>query len=186
MNMYNRFFRSNIKYGIKTFYDNNVIIDNIYHDYSSQGDTHEYFSWHPIYSLSKEGINFNCSKIKFINSNHNDSNKPLSHFIQLIDCILGATYTCLHNPTKIEKKKVVAKNYYNVLSTIMGKMPGKAYKNSTYYRCNHISFFPKNKLSYAATIDGKDTAFKDKNNYYYDRDIPLNNIPTTESLDVYL
>ena len=113
-----------------------------------------------------------------------------SHFIQLIDLLLGAAYVNLHNPSKRNEKKEVGLAFNPVLKILLdrkrnqdlGHMEG-SYYGSNYYRTQQISFFPNKKMEldealnqidvYGCQVDKSKKARND-NRFYYDRPILLN------------
>ena len=191
--IYNRFYRTVLTSGFNYFFKDykRIVINRIYHDKGSQ-ESHKFFPWHPIYKTIKaDRIEIKSKKIEFIDSDHRKSKKNESHFIQLIDIILGATYVCLHNPTKIKKKKKIGLCFKKILNTLLdrkksqkGFMKGSYYR-SNYYRKYQISFFPKNKMNIDEAFEQLDLegtyaedAGKEVSNFYYERPILLDDYPS--------
>ncbi|MDD4750005.1 MAG: hypothetical protein PHD26_08845, partial [Methanosarcinaceae archaeon] len=110
LNIYNRFYRTVLKSGLNYFFKGytNIIVNSIFHDRGSQ-EYHEYFPWHPIQQTEFEinRVSINCKEIKFIDSDHRKSKSDESQFIQLIDLILGATFSIIHNSSNNSRKKEV-------------------------------------------------------------------------------
>ncbi|HEC87590.1 MAG TPA: hypothetical protein ENI49_07000 [Thermoplasmatales archaeon] len=190
LTIYNRFYRSVLKGGINYFFRDyrRITIRQIYHDKGSQ-ETHELFSWHPIYriGLESEKIKIERDEIEFIDSDHRKSGKKESHFIQLIDLILGATYVCLHNPSDRREKKEVGLAFKPALTVLLDRkknpnnnyMEG-SYYHSNYYRTYQISFFPKKKMELDEIFNQLDVYgnqmtenMRIEDNFYYDRPILL-------------
>ena len=71
----------------------------------------------------------------------------------MIDLILGATFSCLHNPSGKKEKIEIGLAFKPVLKTLLdrkrnqekGYMEG-SYYDSKYYRTYQISFFPKENI----------------------------------------
>ena len=154
--IYNRFYRSVLKGGIGYFFKGygRVTVHKIYHDKGSQ-ESHELFPWHSIYKigLESEKVKMEENEIEFIDSDHRKSGKKESHFIQLIDLLLGATYSCLHNPSEKREKKEVGFAFKPSLKTILDRKKSQngdymegSYYRSNYYRTQQISFFPRRRM----------------------------------------
>ena len=193
LTIYNRFYRTVLKGGIGYFFKKyrRVRIHKIYHDKGSQ-ESHRLFPWHSIHkiSLEDEKIEIEEKEIIFIDSDHIKSGMEESHFIQLIDLLLGAAYVNLHNPSKRNEKKEVGLAFNPVLKILLdrkrnqdlGHMEG-SYYGSNYYRTQQISFFPNKKMEldealnqidvYGCQVDKSKKARND-NRFYYDRPILLN------------
>ncbi len=193
--IYNRFYRSVLKGGIGYFFKSyeRVTVHKIYHDKGSQ-ESHELFPWHSIYRIGLESGNVSIEedKIEFIDSDHRKSGMKESHFIQLIDLLLGATYSCLHNPSERKEKKEVGRAFKPALKTILdrkkahdGNYMEGSYYSSNYYRTQQISFFPKKKMRldeslsqldvYGSQVEGAKKT-RDENYFYYERPILLNDL----------
>lgn len=98
-NIYNKFFRTVIHYGVKSFFGNkNVTIKKVFHDKGSM-ENHGYFPYLNLMKLDldlgKYGL-IEDKEIAFIDSDHRnylrESNDLLeeSHLIQLIDLLIGS------------------------------------------------------------------------------------------------
>jgi hypothetical protein len=98
-NIYNKFFRTVIHYGVKSFFGNKtVIIKKVFHDKGSM-ENHDYF---PYLNLMKLDLDLGKyaliedKDIAFIDSDHRNylrENNDLleeSHLIQLIDLLIGS------------------------------------------------------------------------------------------------
>lgn len=183
LTIYNRFYRTTILSGLKYFFkDKKVIIHNIFHDKGSQ-EFHEYIPWHAIHKidLTNDNISIIPENVQFIDSDHRVSRKDESHLIQLTDILLGATFSCLHNPSVEFQKRKIGHLFKPVLSCLLdrkesdyGPMTGSYYQ-SKFYKTSQVSFFPKNKFDMR-------TAPLDVNNFdrrigmgkfYYDRGLQL-------------
>jgi hypothetical protein len=149
--VYNRFFRSTIEYGVKTFFlgenFNKIIIKNIYHEQGQQ-QYNPYFPWHPIDKLSKEtSFIFKSQEITFLTKDHNIN--PESNILQLCDCFLGAVVNIIHglkNPNS-NRAKVKKELIDLILPLIQRIMENPSNKNSKYQYANRIIIrsFPKDK-----------------------------------------
>ena len=150
-NIYTRFFRTALLriLGMFNNYDR-IIIDNIYHDCTTEMEHHKYFRTSAInrinlqefFSQDKK-IMFNNDKIEFIDSDHRKSQTNESQFIQFADLILGLTCNVIHNDASNAAKIKLTQKIYPLISRILGK---KTFcnKNSSYNYFNKqtISFFP--------------------------------------------
>lgn len=102
-NIYNRFFRTATLGRLKYYFGEyeKIVIKRIFHD-RNELENDEIFNWHTIQSIKKkeEQIEFDEKHIYFIESDHRkEKNFPKeSHFIQLIDLVLGATKQYLDAP----------------------------------------------------------------------------------------
>lgn len=148
--IYNRFFRSSVKYSLKKIFGNkNIIIKNIYHEQGQQQE-HPYFPWHAIYKLDKEEPNFSfeTTEIVFLQKDHKIDEK--SNLIQLCDCLLGAITSIIHGfeeSSRVHYKKELL----DMLLPLVDRMINNPNnKNSSYAHSNRImiSFFPKTKNNF--------------------------------------
>jgi len=192
LTIYNRFYRTVLKAGIGYFFKDykRVVIRQICHDRGSQ-ESHELFSWHSIkrIDLEYDKVKIEEKEIKFIDSDHRKSGLVESNFIQLIDLILGATFSCLHNPSEKKEKIEIGLAFKPVLETLLdrkrnqekGYMVGSYYK-SNYYRTYQVSFFPKKMMEldealrqldvYSNQVNKSENT-SSRNNFYFDRPILL-------------
>lgn len=148
--IYNRFFRTAVEYGIKTFFPqqkyNKIIIKKIYHEQGPQ-EHHKYFKWHPIDRLSeKTNFTFDTKEIQFLSKDHNSNER--SNILQLCDCFLGASVHIIHGLDNPKSRRSKLKD--ELLSIICNTIKDLVYpddentKNANQY---HIlfRFFPKEK-----------------------------------------
>jgi hypothetical protein len=108
-NIYNRFYRTNILQLKGYFKNQNIEIDNIFHDNEGNLERHEYFNWHTVFTVEKdERISCNCDRIKFINSNHDlePNYQNESHIIQLVDILIGAVSQCIEYHNKKNQSQI--------------------------------------------------------------------------------
>lgn len=186
-NIYNRFFRSIVKGSLNYFYKDyeKIIINKIYHDKGGQ-QNHRFFPWHLMYKLGSEikRLEFNSNEVEFIDSDHRKSKMEESHFIQLIDLILGATLINLHGQSQNEEQRKIGLIFQPALKTIIDRKKsksgwyGKYYKSKFKHKCA-ISFFPDEKVN----LDRKNTqndlfgnltrTVINEKYYYYNRKILL-------------
>ena len=165
--IYNRFFRTAIKYPLKTFFDSHdkVIVDNVFHDSDEELRRDEYFPWHTPFRVNKDEdakVRFQTDGIQFLDSKHSESNDPRSHLIQYIDLILGLTYNCLHHEGKSPDRTAITKKSHPLVSRLV-KAPKNKNSSYRYYKRQSISFFPK------TGIAGAD--FSAENAFYTERDL---------------
>jgi len=156
--IYNRFFRTALHGSLKYFFPNkNIIVDQIIHDNEGHLQNHGYFDWHTIWKLQEieNVIKFNCNNVLFVDSDHNYEMKysDLSHFIQLVDVILGAISYCLHftNPRN-KSQYLIAKKMLPLVKRIILN-PDNKNSSYGYYRKYDICHFPHKPISnYDGTI----------------------------------
>jgi len=182
-NIYNRFFRTLLVSGLKYFFkDKKIIVENVFHDKSSM-ENHPYF---PIKSLerieveyNKDDIKFKNKEVQFIDSDHRKSKREESHFIQLIDIIVGATRCCLDTPSNNQRKKSIGLLFKPTLKILLDRKKDPYPNNMTaeYYKSKYrgryqVSFFPKKKIE---TIESLYFLLDDekKKQFYFDRKILL-------------
>jgi hypothetical protein len=148
-NIYNRFFRSCVLHGINTCFSNrNVTVLNIFHDNGDQSN-HEFFPWHCIYCIEGQSkrIEFSNKQIVFINSDHREPDGGIeSHFIQLIDLLVGLSSHCLDFVSKNQARTKIAQKYLPLLERMM-KNPMNVNSSYGHTKKYLISFFPKKQLS---------------------------------------
>lgn len=154
LNIYNRFFRTLLKGGIRYLYDKEKVkIKTIYHDEGSQ-ERHTFFPELNMNKLELEAFNdvaIENKKIVFLNDDHriylgdNDLESVRhSQFIQLIDIILGSFSQLLFNLSAKEDKKEVSEVMREVFESIFDRK----------WEYPHtISFFPKYSLEELANMN---------------------------------
>jgi hypothetical protein len=152
-NMYNKFFRTTINYGLKSFFNNSkVIVKNVFHDKGSM-EKHSYFPYLNLHKLEDEipeVATFENKNIIFTDSNHKNyswESKSLyneSNLIQFVDLILGNISQCLFNLSNDRLKKENASLIYPLVERLITK--SKNYNSSwNYINKQNISLFPKSK-----------------------------------------
>lgn len=201
LTIYNRFYRTAVLGGLNYFfkYYGKISIDTIYHDKGSQ-EHHSLFPWHSIYRINLENdkISVKNDTIIFLDSDHRKSGKNESHFIQLIDLILGATFVGLHDLSERKQKRMVGYTFKPTLEILLDRVknpvtgvPGGRYYPSNYYRGYQISFFPNNSQDFDngdmhLDFDGSLTNYGFRpDNFYWNRPILLKD-PGQTSCDRWL
>lgn len=186
LNIYNKFFRTLLKGGIRyLYYGEHVQIKCVYHDKGSQ-EKHDYF---PELNLAKleletsDSLSIQNKNIEFIDDDHrmylnNGDYESVKHsqFIQLIDIILGSFSQLFSNLSENEGKKEVAENMREIIESIFDRE----------WKYHHsISFFPQHsicELSKQGSITEMDkttneeyidTALKLKDNFYNKRNLAM-------------
>lgn len=149
-NAYNRFFRTLLKSSINYFFPGKtVIVVEIFHDKEQAMQVHKYFDWHSIYKLSKEleNVYFESDSINFIDSDHlKEKNYPSdSHFIQMIDLILGAFRQSFDRSCKKDGCNEIAKYFSPLLQKII-ESPHNSNSRFGYFRKYSFGFFPATKM----------------------------------------
>ncbi|MEN6443525.1 MAG: hypothetical protein ABFC71_07230 [Methanoregula sp.] len=189
LTLYNRFYRTALFGGLNYFFKNfrKISIDTIYHDKGSQ-EYHALFPWHSIYKINLENtkISVNNDTIVFLDSDHRRSGKKESHFIQLIDLILGATFVGLHNPSEKYQKQMIGYTFKPTLEILLDRVknpdtgiPWGRYYPSNYHRGYQVSFFPNNSQNFASSdmhldFNGRLTGYGfGQDNFYWNRPILL-------------
>ncbi|NJE42040.1 DUF3800 domain-containing protein [Thermococcus sp. GR6] len=150
-NVYNRFFRTNLKFALRTFFFNGsydkIVVNAIFHDMSEGLKKHSYFEIKNPKKVEKE-LNGNLlggkhvimpDKVTFIESDHKKSDsKKESQLVQLTDLLLGVVtqnifYTARNNNAKKELAMIIRPVIVDFFEN-----PYRGF----YYKRN-ISFFPK-------------------------------------------
>ena len=152
-NIYCRFFRSCLIRLITMFkeYDQ-IIIDNIFHDKTTEMEIHPYFNTNAIKQIrmqqlfeDNKKIFFETNQIEFIDSDHHKGDPINSQFIQLVDIILGTSLNVIHNTATNNAKKELSFKIKPLIERILSNSSIFAKMNSKYHFFNKqsISFFPK-------------------------------------------
>lgn len=121
-NAYSRFFRSALKYCLKSCFNLPIYVDAIYHDRSHM-ENHPYFRSHPIYKIDIEEptINFSNREIIFVDSDHRLEGNVLpeaSEMIQIIDVAMGAFRQCHMAQSKKSGKIELGETAYDMVELI--------------------------------------------------------------------
>lgn len=169
-NIYNRFFRTALKYPLKSFFAeyDEVIIDNVYHDCGNM-DNHKYFKTQPLRKINAEieKVKLNCTKITTIHTDNNNCLDEHNSILQFIDLYLGAVMNCLHYTGRKNKEKIASK-LYPVIQRCINNPDNR---NSKYYKINSISFFPKNEIK--EDDDWIEEFIKRRENFYTKRKLKI-------------
>jgi len=151
-NIYNKFFRTAINYGVESFFSeyHKVIIHKVYHDTGNM-EHHKYF---PFLNLNKLNLEINKDisiinpQISFVNSDHrkyeNDclELKDASQVIQFVDLILGSISQNIYYLSDDALKKEVAM-IIRPLTKRLIKEPSNIYNEYKYFKKQKISVYPK-------------------------------------------
>jgi len=166
-NIYNKFFRTVIDYGLKTYFRiyDKIIIKNIFYDKKNELERHYFFNYRNLEKLSfdsSKNIVF-MNKIIFVDSDHKEEEiyPDESHFIQLIDLIIGAIRHNIFRVSDSTNKDKVARKIRPLLNKLKRK-----YFNSSILR---VSFYPKNKIQKVRDLFGKDSFLRKDEFYHLDR-----------------
>lgn len=152
-NIYCRFFRSCLLRLIAMFkeYDK-VIIDNIFHDKTTEMELHPYFNTNAIKQIRMQQLFednkktfFKTNQIEFLDSDHHKGDSINSQFIQLVDIILGTSLNAIHNTATNNAKKELSFKIKPLIERILSDSNVFAKMNSSYHFFNKqsISYFPK-------------------------------------------
>lgn len=159
-NIYNRFFRTVIDYGVKSFFaDKKVSIQKVSHDKGSM-ENHDYF---PYLNLKKLDLNLGKNanivdkEVAFIDSDHRNyslKNSDLieaSHMIQFVDLILGSITQNIFYLSEDIVKKELAMLIRPLVDSLL-KFPNDNNSCYHYYQRQHVSFFPLNYIEDAKYV----------------------------------
>jgi hypothetical protein len=174
--VYNRFFRSAVAYTLRSYFAGNqsVAVASIFHDQTHM-ENDPLFDWHTIWRLDEEypDVTFADSRIRFIDSDHRkEKAAPAhSHFIQLIDLILGATRQCLDCTSEKQYMTEAAKTIMPLVERLTDNET-RSNPNSRYQhfkRCS-IAFFPSAKLTLDQLADPWERV---SSTFFYQRPLSL-------------
>ena len=150
-NIYNKFFRTVLSYGIKAFFpDYKVVIKRVYHDKGGM-EFHQYFPHLNLRKLATTldgGTIVSEPEICFIDSDHRGylkTNEPLheeSNIIQFIDLILGTFTQNIFYSSDDNIKKELAMIVRPLVSRLI-ESPNNKNSDYNYYGKQKISFYPK-------------------------------------------
>lgn len=170
-NIYCRFFRTAILYGIKHLlsdYDT-VIVDNIYHDIGEM-ENHRYFRKQIINyaNWNEDNIIMNCDEISFIPTTDENCLETKNVFLQLIDLFLGESIALIHGDVDNDRKKDLAVKLFPIVDHCLNR-PNNP--NSNYHKLYCISFFPKYRIN--DDMDEFEKTLKKYDNFFNKREIKL-------------
>lgn len=160
--IYNRFFQIGLYGAVAWFFlragFEKVSIQNIFSDKKSRGQA-DSFHTQPIEEieikslLKGENIIFAYPKIIEVESDHEkEKDYPSkSHFIQLLDLLIGTFGQIFDNTSYQEGKRMAADKclWFELPAKLMRYNP-----NSRYYKRYAISFFPKQRLTKKEILEG--------------------------------
>ena len=147
-NIYNRFYRTCVVGPLKFFFDNNdITVNNFFHDISDDKESHQYFPWYvPNFLKQHTKYTINSDEVKFIDSNHNscknDTEKENAQLIQLLDLILRCSNQILFNKSNVYGKKLLASKFYPLFERLWNK-PYNKNSHYNYYKSQDVAIFPK-------------------------------------------
>lgn len=152
-NIYSRFFRSCLLRLITMFkeYDQ-VIIDHIFHDKTTEMELHPYFNTNAIKQIRMQQLFeddkktfFETNQIEFLDSDHHKGDVINSQFIQFVDIILGTSLNVIHNTATNKAKRELSFKIKPLIERILSDSNVFAKMNSSYHFFNKqsISYFPK-------------------------------------------
>ncbi len=165
-NIYNKFLRTLINYGVKCFFStyDKVIIKNIYYDEKTDLERHYFFNTSNLDKLcyeSTKNITFE-NNIIFLRSEHKEEERhpEESHFIQMIDLLIGSIRHNIFRLAESKKKDEVSRCIRPLLNKI---------KENRFNKSNlKISFFPKNKIEKVSDLNNEETYQRNDEFYYLD------------------
>lgn len=181
LNVYNRFFRTNLKFALRTFFLNNgydkVNVNMVFHDESKGLEKHPYFEIKNLKKLEQElngslldGKHITMpDKVIFVDSDHkNESNfKEESQLVQLADLLLGVI---TQNIFYTAQKNIAKKELAMIIRPLLEDFFENPYRGLHYKR--NISFFPKRRLEHAKqifqTLDGSIQIESKRDMFYHD------------------
>lgn len=148
-NIYARFFRSALRYGLKATASDKTV-SRIFHD-DTHLERHEYFSWNAIRRLSvDDGIKFACNEIEFISSDHQNPKHPApgaAELIQAVDVWMGCFRQILAMPSAKSCRLEIAEHACDLIRVLNDPkhhcrpLRGSNCKYDHRGRCS-IGFFP--------------------------------------------
>ena len=161
--IYNRFFRTAVEYGLKSFFGSSkIIVDNIYHEQGIQQNS-LLFDWHSISKLSNE-FKFQSDKICFLSKDHKQNEK--ANILQLCDCFLGAVINIIHGLECMgSKKSSYRKDLLDIILPLVEELTSIncMNRNNKFEGCI-IRFFPK-------VCTKKDSPKRQTNLFYCSREL---------------
>lgn len=165
-NIYNKFLRTLINYGLKCFFSiyDKIIIKNIFYDEKTDLERHYFFNSSNLSKIayeSSKNIIFE-NKVIFLKSDHKEEEKypEESHFIQLIDIIIGSIRHNLFRISESDNKDDVAR----IIRPLLNKIRQE-------YFCSDklkVSFFPKNRIQTITDLKNEETYQRNDEFYYLD------------------
>ncbi|MDK2892987.1 hypothetical protein [Methanohalophilus sp.] len=160
-NIYNRFFRTTIDYGMKYFFSGNkkIVVKKVIHDKGSM-EFHKYFPYLNLIKLDfqlGENMAIENTDVIFVDSDHRnylEDDYELvneSQLIQFIDLIIGSTTQNIFYLSNDSLKKEVAMIIRPLVKRLL-ENPYNKHSSYNYFKKQKITFFPKNKIEDAKRI----------------------------------
>jgi len=154
-NIYNRFFRTALKAGIKYFFSDfdKITIKGVYHHRGSMS-SHKFF---PELNLEKlkadlpENVIIENYIIKFLFGDHKKENDDRNQLIQYINLIIGSISYIIFYPTDNKAKREIATVIRDLAKRLL-ENPKNKNSQYKYYKRQQINFFPKEKIKNAPYI----------------------------------
>jgi len=155
VNIYNKFFRTLLNYGLKCFFVNynKINIKNIFYDKKEELERHSFFNnfnFDKLVYETEDNITL-LGKIIFIDSDHKIEkiHRQESHLIQMTDLILGVVRQNIFYASKDRLKCEVSR----ILRPQLNKLKNK-YWSLKYFK---ISFFPKKEIKSVLDLQNNQT-----------------------------
>ena len=165
-NIYNKFLRTLINYGLKCFFSkyDKIVINNIFYDEKTDLERHYFFNTCNLNRISYESsknIVFE-SRVIFIKSEHKEEEKYPndSHFIQLIDLIIGSIRHNLFRISDSKNKDEVAR----IIRPLLNKIRQNYFDSDKL----KVSFFPQNKIQTVNDLNNEETYQRNDEFYHLD------------------
>lgn len=181
MNIYNKFFRTAINYGLKAFFNNErVNVKRVYHDNGSM-KCHQHF---PLLNLNKlnEELNGNYQiencEIEFVESDHkyyiphNLDMAKKAQIIQMTDLILGLVTQNIYYLSDDSLRKENAMLIRGGVSSIIRN---RFNRNKSYYGNQNISFFPEISVetTVLSNLEGEHVNLGRLGKFHYNKEIEM-------------
>ncbi|OLS14836.1 MAG: hypothetical protein RBG13Loki_1518 [Promethearchaeota archaeon CR_4] len=151
-NIYNRFFRSNLIFSLKSFFHANqrpVDIQRVYQHRNTMLESHNYFPLQNLHKLEDQGIRGLVVRdylVRFISDNHRAissvEEKGDSQLFQLTDLLIGTSCQVIFNTSQDTAKLHIAQEIRPLVV------------NQSKFRKFHASLFPKNSICLSQNIIG--------------------------------
>ena len=150
--IYNRFFRSGLKYALKHSFDMPIHVDSICHD-ETHMELDPYFRWHTIQKFAETELNITnaSSEIEFVTSDHEDArckDRVSAEFLQMTDIVLGSFRQSFFATSGKAGKTELATTVIPLLERVTDQKR-KSNPNSSFQHYRRVSagFFPRHKLT---------------------------------------
>jgi hypothetical protein len=148
-NIYNRFFRTALLKATKSFFRSykNILVTEIFHDQSTAKQTHKFFDWQPIFRINERDDKLQIVKdtVTFLGSDHRQSNRQESHFLQFIDLVVNSFRQALDGESNDPLKIKLAMAAMPLLRRLL-EIPGNINSRYNYVGRLKMEFFPKHDI----------------------------------------